>query len=327
MNPGSEKQILIAVKYFLGIDGGGTSTRAVFVSDAGRVLGNGESGPSNYHNVGMVKAIAHIEEAARNARPTGLPRSPDAVFLGCAGIKSAVDIARLTSAAETAGIGPTGEITAANDLHNALTGGLAGAAGIALIAGTGTNCLGRNSVGATFMCGGWGWLLDDVGGGCGIALAAMRAAVRAADRRSPKTRLLAAVLAFLGLSEPNEILARLYVEKWTAADLGAFAPVVMRLASEGDTIARRILEEGAASLAGLVAATAQELDFPGGPSVVMLGGCALSGAPYQPMVEAAILSAVPKVRIVPAVYSPTHGAALNALRAGGIDPLPKLQIQ
>ncbi len=319
--------MFLSVKHFLGIDGGGTSTRAVLVDESGHVLGRGESGPSNYHNVGMVTAIAHIEEAVQNARPVGLVRVPDAVFLGCAGIKSAVDIARLISAAETAGIGPAGEITAANDLHNALTGGLAGAPGIALISGTGANCLGRDSEGATFMCGGWGWLLDDVGGGCGIALAAMRYAVRAADGRSPKTRLLAAVLAFLGLSEPNEILGRLYVDKWTADELAAFAPVVMRLASEGDTIARRILEEGSTALADLVAATAKGLRFSEGPSVVILGGCALSGEPYQPMVEAAILSALPKAQITHALYSPAYGAALNALRAGGISSLPKLQIQ
>lgn len=315
------------MQHFLGIDGGGTSTRAVLVDASGHVLGTGESGPSNYDNVGMVKAIEHIAEAAQFAKSADPSRVPDAVFLGCAGIKSASDIARLTSAAETAGIGPAGEITTANDLHNALTGGLAGQAGIALIAGTGTNCLGRDVGGTTFMCGGWGWLLDDVGGGYGIAIAAMRSSVRSADRRSPKTRLLAAVLAFLGLSEPNEILARLYVEKWTADELAAFAPVVMRLAAEGDVTALRILKEGAQALAELVVATARSLSFPDAPSVVMLGGCALSGEPYQPMVESAIVRALPDARIVPAFHSPAHGAALNALRAGGIHPLPKLHIE
>jgi N-acetylglucosamine kinase-like BadF-type ATPase len=316
----------MGMKFFLGIDGGGTKTRAVLVNADGVVIGEGESGPANYHNVGLPDAMASLQQAtARAWLASGLPaRMPDLAFLGCAGIKSAVDIARFTSAAETAGIAPTGEITVVNDLHNALTGGLAGRPGIALIAGTGTNCLGRDASGKHFMCGGWGWLLDDAGGGFGLALAAMRASVRAADGRSPETRLLPALLAFLGLSEPNELLARLYVEKWTPDELAAFAPVVIRLAQEGDAPASRILHEGALALADLVAGSARALDFPDGPEVVLLGGCACSGDPYQPLIEAAIRSACPAARITPPAFSPVHGAALNALHAGGIHPLPEL---
>lgn len=310
----------------LGIDGGGTRTRAVLVGSDGHVIGEGEAGPSNYHNVGLAPAMAALREAIKQAwgASGNSARMPERAFLGCAGIKSAMDIARFTSAAETAGIAPAGEITVANDLHNALTGGLAGRAGIALIAGTGTNCLGRDGSGRSFMCGGWGWLLDDVGGGFGLALAAMRASVRAADGRAPETRLLPALLAFLGLSEPNDLSMRLYVEKWAPDELAAFAPVVVRLAQEGDATAAKILKAGARALAELVAGAAGQLDFPDGPEVVLLGGCVCSGPPYQPLVEAAIRAACPSARLTEPLLSPTHGAALNAIRAGGVDPLPAL---
>jgi len=314
------------MKVFLGVDGGGTSTRAILVNSTGNVLGRGESGPSNYHNVGIPSAIANIVEAAGCARLTsGLSDvSVQAAFLGCAGVKASVDIARMTSAAETAGLAPAGEITVANDLHNALAGGLSGKPGIALISGTGTNCLGQDASGKSFMCGGWGWLLDDEGGGFGLALAAMKAAARAADGRSGKTSLLPSVLAFLGLSEPNELLARLYVDKWTPDELAGFAPVVIRCANDGDASANRILKEGAAALGKLVAGAARALDFPDRPDVVLLGGCVRSGFPYQPLAEEAILKACPGARIADPEHSPVHGAALNALRSGGIHPLPKL---
>lgn len=321
-----ERRNLSAVKVYLGIDGGGTRTRAVLVDAGGVVLGEGEAASSNYHNVGLSGAITCIQEAAENAwKDAGrCPRVPDGAFLGCAGIKSAVDVARYTSAAETAGIAPAGELTVANDLHNALMAGLEGRPGVALIAGTGTNCLGRDATGSTFMCGGWGWLLDDMGGGFGLALAALRASVRAADGRAPETRLLPAALAFLGLSEPDEMLARLYVEKWTPDELAAFAPVVIRLADSGDATASKVLRDGATALSELVAQTARALSFSKGPEVVLLGGCARSGAPYQPLVEAAIRSACPGARLVDCSLSPVHGAALNALHAAGIRPLPKL---
>lgn len=315
------------MEYYLGIDGGGTRTRAVLVTAKGQVRAAGEAGPANYHNVGLDTATANLRAASAAAwTALGLPFQPAAsAYLGCAGVKAAVDIARLTAAAEDAGLAPAGEVTVANDLHNALAGGLAGRPGIALIAGTGTNCLGRDASGATFMCGGWGWLLDDEGGAAGLAIAAMRAVARTADGRAPATQLLPALLAFLGLSEPNELLARLYVDPWTPDQLAGFAPVVVRLAEQGDATARGLLEAGAKALARLVRGVADTLVFNEGPEVVVLGGCARSGAPYQPMVEAAILAAVPGARLVEPAYDTTHGAALNALRAAGLSPLPALR--
>lgn len=289
-------------------------------------MGEGEGGPSNYHNVGIETAGLALRSATEAAwTGVGLPFAPAAVaFLGCAGVKASVDIIGLTVVAEAAGLAPAGRVTVANDLHNALAGGLAGRPGIALIAGTGTNCLGLDATGASFMCGGWGWLLDDIGGGVGLALAGLRAATRAADGRAAETALLPAALAFFGLTEANELLKRLYVRDCPPEEIAAFAPVVTREAGAGDVTALGVLREGARALAELVAGAARTLNFPDGPEVVLLGGCACSGPPYQPMVETAILNAVPTAHLTVPAGPPVHGAALNALRTGGVNPLPVL---
>jgi N-acetylglucosamine kinase-like BadF-type ATPase len=314
------------VKLFLGIDGGGTRTRAILVDEQGRVVGEGEAGPSNYHNVGIA-AAGFALRAATQAAWAGVGQSfapAAAAFLGCAGVKASIDIIRLTAVAEAACLAPAGHVTVANDLHNALAGGLAGHPGIALIAGTGTNCLGRDANDASFMCGGWGWLLDDLGGGVGIALAGLRAATRAADGRAPETALLPAALAFFGLTEANELLERLYVRDCPPEEIAAFASVVTREAGAGDAAAIAVLREGARALAELVAGAAHALHFPDGPRVVLLGGCVCSGAPYQSMVETAILDVVPAAQLTLPAGPPVQGAALNALRAGGVNPLPLL---
>jgi N-acetylglucosamine kinase-like BadF-type ATPase len=308
---------------YLGIDGGGTATRAILVNKNGRVLGVGSAGPSNYNNVGEARASENLLAATRSAwEAAGKPFVPaDAAFLGLAGVKSAADIARMTAAAEGIGLAGAGAVAVANDLHNALSGGLNGAPGIALIGGTGCNALGRDAGGRTFMCGGWGWLLGDLGAGFGLAAEGLRAATRAADGRAPATRLLPAALAFFGLSEPDELLARLYVGEWDPAAVAAFAPVVVRLAGEGDSAAASVLASGADALAGIVATVARTLDFPNGPDVVLLGGCITSGAPYQPLVEAAIRRACPSARLRAALHDPLHGAALNVLRHAGLKPV------
>jgi N-acetylglucosamine kinase-like BadF-type ATPase len=308
------------MSFYLGIDGGGTHTRSILLAESGQIVGRGMAGPSNYHNVGESQATANLLAATHAAwAASGKPFAPaTAAFLGLAGIKSTQDIARMTSAAEGAGLAVAGAVVVANDLHNALAGGLDGAPGIALIAGTGSNCLGRDAAENTFMCGGWGWLLGDRGAGFGLAAEGLRAAVRAADSRGPETRLLAAALAFFGLAEPNELLARLYLGTWDPGTVAAFAPVVVRLAAEGDAIAHEVLAAGAEELAGIVAATALNLDFPEGPDVVLLGGCITAGPPYQPLVEAAIRRACPAARLRQPAHDPLHGAALNVLRQAGI---------
>jgi N-acetylglucosamine kinase-like BadF-type ATPase len=310
------------MELYLGIDGGGTRTRAVLVDATGRWRGEGESGPCNYHNVGAARATQHLRAAAAAAWGAARrkPQPAAFAFIGAAGVKSATDRAQLVAAAEAAGLAPSGRAVVENDLHNALAGGLAGRSGIALIAGTGTNCLGRDASGRTRMVGGWGWLLDDVGGAVGLALAAFRIAAKSADRLTSPTRLLAAALAFLGLAEPDELLARLYARPWTPDELAGFAPIVTRLAAEGDRAARAVLAAGAEALAALVAECARSLDFPAGPEVVLLGGCARSGPPYQPLIEAAVRAACPRARLVEPAQSPLHGAARNVLRCAGIEP-------
>jgi N-acetylglucosamine kinase-like BadF-type ATPase len=306
---------------FLGIDAGGTTTRAVLLDSTAKVLGVGSAGSGNYHDAGIAKAVENMRLAAQEAfRASGETPTPvRALFAGCAGVKSRLDIDRVTTALVNGGLAAGGSVRVCNDLHNALAGGLSGRPGIALIAGTGSNCLGQDASGASWMCGGWGWLLDAPGSAFGLTLAAMRTATREADGRDPQGPLLTALLDFLGISEADDLLARLYCEKWTPEDLAAFAPVIVETAKQGDVAALRILREGARALAELVATTALRLDFPDGPEVVVLGGCARSGAPYQPLVEEAIREACPNARIVEPAGPPLRGAALNALRLGGVD--------
>jgi len=53
--------------YVLGVDGGGTKTRAVVADARGEVLGEGRAGPSNPLRVGVSEATAAVREAAERA--------------------------------------------------------------------------------------------------------------------------------------------------------------------------------------------------------------------------------------------------------------------
>ena len=300
---------------FLGVDGGGTRTRAVLLTGSGGVIGLGEADSSNFNNMGEVVAADNLRLASLAAfTDAGIPFSPvQAAFLGLAAVRSGADMARMTAAAESRGIAPVGRIQVKNDLHNALAGGLDGEAGLALISGTGSSCLGRDPKGNYFNCGGWAWFMDDGGSGFGLSHDALRTAVRMVDGRETPSPLLPAVLDFYEVSHPDFLLERLYNRKWTPAEIASFAPTIMKLAADGDPAAMGVLRRGAVALAEIVSTTAANLEFPEPPRVVLLGGCVRSGAPYQPMVESEILNSCPGVRLLEPIHDTVYGAALNAL--------------
>lgn len=310
------------------MDVGGSATRAVLVDASGRVMGMGRAASANFHNVGYAMARKNLAEAAAAAWKSAgkSPQPAQHAFLGCAGVKSRKEVCEMRALAEGEGLANAGEVTVANDLLNALTGGLSGRPGIALIAGTGSNCLGRDPQGKTAMCGGWGWLLDDEGSGFGLTISAVRAVVRAADGRGEQTSLSSAVLAFFGISEPDELLSCFYVREWTPGEMAEFAPVVMRHAAAGDAVAKGILLAGAKALSALVFQVSQALRFSKSPEVVVLGGCGRSGDPYQSLIEKELKAVCRGVYLVDPEGSPVAGAALNALQSAGVEPLPQLDL-
>ncbi len=93
-----------------------------------------------------------------------------------------------------------------NDALVALEAGAPGEAGVVIISGTGSIAYGRNRRNEGARAGGWGHVLGDEGSGFWIGRAAMRAVLREADRRGPRTALtplLAAALRCVRGAEPD----------------------------------------------------------------------------------------------------------------------------
>src|SRR5690348_7804334 len=64
------------MNYYIGLDGGGTHTRAVLIDDELVVLGRGQAGASNHYVVGREQAAAHCAEAAAAALADALRIEP-----------------------------------------------------------------------------------------------------------------------------------------------------------------------------------------------------------------------------------------------------------
>lgn len=306
--------------HFLGADGGGTSTRVLMISAAGDVLGFGTSGSSNFHEAGRDAADAALKAAVAAAYSNaGIGReSCGAIFLGMAGVVAEADRRVVREMVGVLNLNRAARVGVDHDIRIALAGGLGADTGIALIAGTGSSCYGRDGKGNDWRAGGWGSLLDDRGSSYGLGLEAMIATVRGHDGRGPATALAADVLEHLKIGDIQEIMHRLHHIGTSKAEIAALAPCVIARALEGDEAARAIVDRGIWELVLAVQTVARRLEFDFSPIPLSVsGGLAENSAYYRELLFGRLnkisLPVAPRLPMMPPVF----GAAILAAEIAG----------
>ena len=194
----------------VGLDAGGTRTRAVLASAAdGRPLGEGVAGPGNALTVPVPQLTEHLVEALALAVPVAARPRVTAVAGGFAGAAGTADepgrvnaLTALREALRRLGIPAADGIRICSDIEAAFAAAPdTPADGLALVAGTGAVAMRITARHCEKTVGGDGWLLGDDGGGFWIGREAVRAALRMADHRGPDTALAALVGRELGVPE------------------------------------------------------------------------------------------------------------------------------
>jgi N-acetylmuramic acid 6-phosphate etherase len=300
----------------LGFDGGGTRTVALLASrrpsGEWKILGRGESGPSNRQAVGTPAALAALDAAADQAfAAAGKKRGPvRAACLGLAGAGRAKDQEVVREWAARTRLAATVDVL--EDAALLLAAGTPDGWGVAVVAGTGSMAYARSADGRTARAGGWGPLLGDEGSGYAIALAGLRAAARAADGRAAATPLTDRLLAACGLTRPEELVGVVY-RGGDRATLAALAPVVLEAANAGDPIAGEIAAAAAAELAAAAAAAARPLGLGARFPVALAGGLLASCSNYRARFLAALGERGLHADPVTIVTEPAEGAVRLAL--------------
>jgi glucosamine kinase len=283
--------------FFLGVDGGGTGCRARIEDEAGKVLGQGISGPATTR-LGIDEAWASIARAFGAAiEEAGL---------------AAPEIARIRAGIALAGTGRKGSIEAlraithpfasidfVSDGMGACLGAHSGRDGAIVIAGTGSIGLGFAD-GRDLRVGGYGFPISDEGSGAHLGLRAVQLALRAHDGRIGQTALLAEVMHRFH-NDPFEAVA--WMDRATATDYAALAPMVMRHADQGDAVGRRIVQDAAEQIDTLV----RTLFDKGAPRVTLLGGLA---SPLEPWLAPDV-----RRRLKPADGDAVSGAIILARKS------------
>ncbi len=296
--------------YRIGIDGGGTKTRAVVLNTQLKILGEGASGSSNIYAVGIESALQNILESADCAlTEASLRREQIAGWgLGLGGVASNLESARVEAALREH-IGAEIGVSVVEDVVAAHRGAFDweqnSATQIVCIAGTGANCFGRNSEGKTAKSDGLGPLLGDRGSGYRIGEAALRLYGLESDGVTAETALSPAILAHFGAENTDALIQIVYASDFERARVASLAPLVVQLA-EDNVSTRRILESAGEDLAQTARAVLRRLGDESG-EVALVGGVLSGAARVRRAFEAALGA---DVKLVEAKYESAIGAAL-----------------
>ncbi len=229
----------------LGIDGGGTRTRASIVAGE-KLLAYGESGSIKRLRVGERIAEENLRALLKNIFAQAGVQSIPAACCGVASASMPGIPEWITAVLEDFGVLHC-EIV--GDEVIALDAAFQGGPGILQIAGTGTNTIGRAPDGGRECAGGWSSRLGDKGSGYWIGLHAIRRALDAYDREQPSA-VLKRVGEIWGTPSVEELVN--LGDSTPGPDFAALAPAINELAEAGDPIAVGVLKQAAEDLIDFV---------------------------------------------------------------------------
>jgi len=304
--------------YVVGVDGGNSKTDVVVASTAGRLLararGPGVRSPLG-DPAGWRDGLTSLVAEARRAAGVTATATCAVYFLANVDLQVERRIAR-----RELGRAGQAEITVVgNDTLAVLRAGASRDWGVAVVSGAGINAVGVHPSGRTAGFLALGDYTGDSGGGIGLGIAALGAAVRARDGRGPATLLAASVPAAFGLRRPDEVAVAVHTGSISDAGLHALAPVLFATAAAGDAVATGLVDAFADEVAVMATALIRRLRLTRSDVEVVLGGGTLQtgNGVLHDRVAAGITAVAPRASVAVLDAPPVFGAVVEALTVAG----------
>jgi N-acetylglucosamine kinase-like BadF-type ATPase len=299
----------MASRYVLGIDAGGSKTRAILADEAGRMVAGSRGSGANLRTHGELEVEKVLHSVIEQAQAEGGARA-EALAIGIAGADRPDDHAVLREILRR--IGFRDRVVVANDARIAFIAGSDRRVGLALICGTGSIAWGRNAAGEIARAGGWGWHLGDEGSGFWIGERAIRAVMRAFDGRGPATALEKPLYEHFRIARPEAIVRELYDREYPRHHVATFAVEVEKAAEAGDAVARKLLTDASGELVLAAKTVVARLRLEESPYDVVLAGGTFRALPsLEASVQAALSGG--QARVARLEEEPAMGAVKLAL--------------
>jgi glucosamine kinase len=292
----------------IGVDGGATKTELVLVDDGGLVLHRHLAPGCNPNVVGpdharriVTDALVAIHDRAKTEQPKG---------------KLTHSLLCMSGSPEfwqefASSLTDFGRVTALDDSRPVLELATGGQPGLVLHGGTGSFVAAQAPDGSLHYAGGLGWRFGDPGSGYDIARRAISRALLELQGWVPPSRLAQLVRDHAGLADVKAITRDFYAHPEPNRHIAALAPAIMRLATEGDSIAVQIVLDSAHELLELALRVARQL-FPDTPLDAVPAG--LSGPVLVHPIVLSTLPARSPLPLQPLAETPIEGVRRLLMR-------------
>ena len=296
--------------WWVGVDGGGTRSRAMVGDARGRELGAADGGPGLIDPADPdrpVASVAAVVRAAAVAANVTLPAR--GLWAGLAGAGHARAREAVEAGLREAGLAR--QVAVGSDVEAAHADAFGDGPGILCVVGTGSSVRAVTPGGQVVQVGGWGHLLGDEGSGYRIGLDGLRAVMRAGDGREPRTSLSEVLQEAIGVAAPRDLVG--WAARAGKGEVAALSVLVAGEARAGDTVAARIVHRALGAIRShLEAALERSPGWKGRPVVAFVGGLVREGSVLRKAVSE--MAAELGCGMHPEPVIPERGALGNAIQ-------------
>jgi N-acetylglucosamine kinase-like BadF-type ATPase len=314
------------MKFFLGIDIGGSKSHALVADETGRVMGFGQAGCGNWEAIGydgLGNVLRAITQQALTGAGISIEQLGGAGF-GIAGYDWPSQYRPHMEAIQSLRLAcPIGLV------NDTLIGLLAGAEegwGIAVVAGTGCNCWGLDRQGRVGRVTGEGELFGEEGGAGSLIRRAIQAISRQWSQRGPATRLTPAFLESKGVPDVLSFLEGLSLKR-IALD-AEDVRTVFKVADEGDRVAQAIVDWAGEQLADLACGVIHQLGLEGEAfEIVLVGSLWKSGPRLSESLRREVQKTASRARLMQLSAPPVVGGVVLGMQQAGVrNPMPRKEL-
>lgn len=299
--------------FFIGIDAGGSKTKAVLCRKDLTIVQSLTTDACNITSTGIENASEILINSISNLLDELSITIKDiaSIGIGAAGAGRTELAERLKKVMleddlfKSAGFQ---NIIIVTDAAIALEGAFDGNPGCMIIAGTGSIVFAKVRSGEIIRVGGFGKVIGDEGSGYSIGRKAINVLSRMLDGRIKENTFTQRIKTEVNVESINSLIKKIYTENY---DLSSLAPIVIHLAESDAKEAQDILSEEADELIGHILAVVKRTNNPK-IDLVFAGGLLQNENYYRFLLTEKIVKNFKEARILEPIYPPEIGAVLLA---------------
>lgn len=318
MNEDAADAIVIAV------DGGGSKTDGIALDLDGNVVSRVRMPGSAFFPDSMDQSVKVVDSLMAELRATAGNRPVLQTNVYLSGLDVQAEIAAFADAVahKDWATGVSGNpVVIDNDMFALLRSGSGSPNAVAVVCGTGINCVGVREDGVHTRFVAWGMASGDWGGGWFLGEQALWHAARAMDGRGPQTVLTERIPEHFGLPDLESVIEAFHFGRLSTGRLSGLTPLILAASDAADDVANLIIDRQAEEIVTMAVTALKRLELMQHTVPIVLGGGVLAAGHRRLLheIEKGLATQAPLTRMELVRSRPILGAALLALEAVGAD--------